>query len=158
MEPVCAWRSQRIREGDTHVSTGRPFISTQFVHFDLVDLLGVVHNAQYFFLFERARTDWIQSHGLWYGSPEFDWPYYVVRNEIDYLAPIFGGVEIDVSVQIDKIGRTSATFHHLIATPDGQKAAEGRTIVVRVDPDSKIPIPWTDRFRRLAESIKRDDP
>src|SRR5688500_14636780 len=75
----------------------RVFISRQRIHFDLVDLMGVVHNAAYLVLFERARTDWIQSHGLWYGSPDFDWPYYVVRNEVDYLAPIQGGDEVKVS-------------------------------------------------------------
>ena len=129
------------------------FVSRQRIHFDLVDLMGVVHNAAYLLLFERARTDWIQSHGLWYGSPDFDWPYYVVRNEVDYLAPISGGGEVSVTVAIEKLGKTSATFAHTITTGDGINAAAGKTTVVRIDPESKRPIPWTDRFRTLAESV-----
>src|SRR5687768_8154770 len=129
------------------------FISRQRIHFDLVDLMGVVHNAAYLVLFERARTDWIQSHGLWYGSPDFDWPYYVVRNEVDYLAPILGGDEVEVSVSVGKIGQTSATFAHVITTGDGTKAAEGRTTVVRIDPETKRPLRWSDRFREMAESL-----
>ena len=128
-------------------------MSEQRIYFDLVDMMGVVHNAAYLLLFERARTDWIQSHGFWYGSPEFDWPYYVVRNEVDYLAPIAGGDEVKVSVAIEKLGATSATFHHEVFTGDGIRAAQGRTVVVRIDPDSKRPIPWSDGFRELATGI-----
>ncbi len=129
------------------------FISRQRIHFDLVDLMGVVHNAAYLVMFERARTDWIRSHDLWYGSPDFDWPYYVVRNEVDYLAPIVGGDEVSVSVAVEKLGQTSATFAHTITTGDGTKASAGRTVVVRIDPESKRPIQWTDEFRMMAESI-----
>lgn len=130
------------------------FVSRQRIHFDLVDMMGVVHNAAYLLLFERARTDWIQSHDLWYGSPDFDWPYYVVRNEVDYLAPIAGGDEVTVTVAVAKLGKTSATFTHTITTGNGIRAAKGQTTVVRIDPESKRPIPWTDRFRALTESIK----
>ena len=129
------------------------FTSRQRIHFDLVDLMGVVHNAAYLVLFERARTDWIQSHGLWYGAPDFDWPYYVVRNEVDYLAPILGGDEVSISVAVEKIGQTSASFVHTITTGDGAEAASGRTVVVRIDPESKRPMRWTDRFREMADSI-----
>jgi acyl-CoA thioester hydrolase len=131
----------------------KPFISRQRIHFDLVDLMGVVHNAAYVTLFERARTDWIMSHGLWYGSPDFDWPYYVVRNEIDYLAPILGGDEVSVTVAIEKLGTSSATFGHTITTGDGVRASNGRTTIVRIDPETKRPIPWTERFRSLARGI-----
>jgi acyl-CoA thioester hydrolase len=105
-------------------------------------------------LFERARTDWIQSHGLWYGAPEFDWPYYVVRNEVNYLAPIVGGNEVSVTVAVEKIGQSSATFAHTVTTEEGIPAADGKTVIVRIDPESKRPIPWTDRFRAMADSIR----
>jgi acyl-CoA thioester hydrolase len=129
------------------------YISRQRIHFEMVDLMGVVHNAAYVTLFERARTDWIMSHGLWYGSADFDWPYYVVRNEIDYLAPIIGGDEVAVTVAVEKLGTTSATFVHSITTGDGIRASIGRTTIVRIDPGTKRPIPWTARFRALAKEI-----
>jgi acyl-CoA thioester hydrolase len=132
------------------------FVSRQRIYFDLVDLMGVVHNAAYLLLFERARTDWIQSHGFWYGSPDFDWPYYVVRNEVDYHAPITGGDDVTVTVAVEKLGTSSVTFAHEVFTGSGIRAAGGKTVVVRIDPDSKRPVPWSDRFRDLAAGISSE--
>ena len=134
---------------------GHAFISRQRIDFDLIDLMGIVHNAAYLLLFERARTGWIQSLGYWYGSPEFDWPYYVVRNEVNYLAPILGGDEVQILVTIEKLGQTSATFAHTIHTGNGIVAADGKTVVVRIDPETKRPIPWSDQFRSLAGRISQ---
>src|SRR5690349_20616340 len=96
-----------------------PFVSRQRVHFDMLDLLGMLHNAAYLLLFERARTDFWRAHRLSKDLEGFDWPYYEARNEIDYRAPITTEQDVTVTVWVGGLGRSSVTFAHEITTEDG---------------------------------------
>lgn len=127
----------------------KPFISRQKIYFDMLDMLGVLHNARYLLLFERARFDFWQAHGLEIGSPGLDWPYYVVRNEIDYRAPITRIQEVTVTLSVAELGRSSVTLAHEVFQEDGTLAAEGHTTLVRVDPETQRSVPWSDDFRAL---------
>lgn len=135
------------------IGEGQPFVSRQRVYFDMLDLMGMLHNVAYLLLFERARTDYWRSTGVAYGEEGFDWPYVVARNEIDYRASIHTECEVDVSVAVEAIGRTSITFVHTISMLDGAPAARGRCVIVRIDPVSGTPIPWTNAFRRIVAPI-----
>src|SRR5690242_14693410 len=136
------------------VSPSAPYISKQKVHFDMLDLLGIMHNALYLVLFERARTEFWNAIGYGWKEAEADWPYYVARNEINYRAPINTEMEVAVTVTVRALGNSSLTFAHTILLPDGTLAAEGKTVLVRVDNDAHRPMPWSDAFRaRLAPYI-----
>ncbi|MCS6775387.1 MAG: thioesterase family protein [Chloroherpetonaceae bacterium] len=126
-----------------------PFISRQRIHFDMLDMLGVLHNAHYLLLFERARFDFWHAQGLQIGAPGLDWPYYVARNEINYRAPITRIQEVTVTLQVTHLGRSSATLGHAVYQDDGTLAAEGHTTLVRVDPKTRRAIPWSGEFRAL---------
>lgn len=132
-----------------------PFISHQKIYFDMLDMLGVLHNSRYLLLFERARFDFWQEHGLEIGSSGFDWPYYVVRNEINYRAPIMRIQEITVTVRVAELGRSSVTLAHEVFQEDGTLAAEGRTTLVRVDPETQRPIAWSADFRALLSAYRK---
>jgi YbgC/YbaW family acyl-CoA thioester hydrolase len=99
-----------------------PFVSRQRVHFDMLDLLGMLHNAAYLLLFERARTDFWRAHGLSKNVEGLDWPYYVARNEIDYRAPITTEQEVSVTVWVSGMGRSSVTFAHEVFTEEGVRS------------------------------------
>jgi acyl-CoA thioester hydrolase len=125
------------------------FTSKQTVHWDMLDLMGILHNAAYPLLFERARTEFWRSLGFGrYGDPEFDWPYLVARNEVNYRAPITKDEVVDVKVFVEAIGRTSMTIGHEVYREDGVLSADGRTVLVRIDPTSSKPIPWSDSLRQ----------
>ena len=94
-----------------------PFTSKQRVNWDMLDLMGVLHNAAYLLLFERARTELWRSLGAKYGSDGFDWPYLVVRNEVNYRAPIESDQLVDVTVGVSKLGRTSITWGKRPSSP-----------------------------------------
>jgi acyl-CoA thioester hydrolase len=131
-------------------SEGRDFISRQQVRWDMMDPLGVLHNAVYLLLFERARTDFWRALGIdGYGAEGLDWPFYVVRNEINYRASINREQELEVTVRIARMGTSSLTFAHTVRTQDGRLSADGQTVIVRTDPLTQRPIPWSDAFRRL---------
>lgn len=117
----------------------------------MLDLMGVLHNAAYLLLFERARTDLWRSLGTMYGGEELDWPYLVVRNEINYRAPIRSDQEVQVTVEVSKLGRSSIEFSHRIYRVDGILAADGSTVIVRVDAETRSKsVPWSDAFRNLV--------
>ena len=133
------------------------FVSRQRVFWDMLDLLGVLHNAAYLLLFERARTDFWRSLGIeGYGGEGLDWPFLVVRNEIDYRASVRSEQDVDVSVRVDRLGRSSITFGHAIRTVDGTTVADGKTVIVRIDAESQRPVPWSDRFRAMISSHIRE--
>ena len=128
-----------------------PFVSSQMVYWDQLDLMGVLHNGAYPNLMERARTAFWRHCGVTgYGDPKFDWPYMVARNEVDYKSPIRTEQKISVTVFIWRIGSSSITFGHEILAEDGSLAATGSTVLVRVDPETERPIPWSDAFREMV--------
>jgi YbgC/YbaW family acyl-CoA thioester hydrolase len=134
-------------------TTRHQFRSEQLVHYDMTDLTGVLHNTAYLLLFERARTHFWRSHGLSPGVPGFDWPFVVVRNEIDYQLPIEGNASVVVSCEIERVTTSAVTFAHSIALSDGRLAATGKTILVRVDANTRRSLPWSDATRQLFSTI-----
>lgn len=137
-----------------------PFVSRQRVYWDMLDLLGVLHNAAYILLFERARTDFWRSLGIaGYGGEGMDWPYLVARNEVNYRAAIRAEQEVAVYVWVAALGTSSLTFGHEVHAEDGALVADGRTVLVRIDVETRRPTPWSSRFRALLEPhIRADQP
>jgi acyl-CoA thioester hydrolase len=133
------------------------FTSIQPVFWDQLDALGVLHNAHYILLIERARTEFWRSLGVkGYGEENFDWPYYVVRNEVNYRMPILGECKARVTVSIRRVGNASLTFVHEIYREDGALAAEASTVIVRTSSETQRPIPWSDGFRALVAPFVRE--
>lgn len=124
------------------------FETHQQVYFDMLDLLGILHNAAFILLFERGRTDfWRALFSASELRTSADWPVLVARNEINYHAPITGAIEVRVAVFVSAIGQTSVTFGQEVYLPDGTLSADGRTVMVHVDPQTRRPAPWSDGFR-----------
>lgn len=140
-----------------HNTNPTPFLSRQKIRFDMLDMLGVLHNARYLLLFERARFELWESSGLEIGSPSLDWPYYVVRNEINYRAPITRIQEVTVTLRVAELGRSSVTLAHQVMQDDGTLAADGQTTLVRVDPTTGRSTPWSESFRALLAAYHIPD-
>jgi YbgC/YbaW family acyl-CoA thioester hydrolase len=66
---------------------------------------------------------------------------------IEYLRPLRFWDEIEVSVRVEEVGRTSVTYGFDI-TRDGERAAEGRVVAVLIDGDG-APRAWPEDDRRL---------
>lgn len=128
---------------------GNTFISKQMVYWDMLDLLGVLHNARYVVMFERARFDFWSHLGVGPEAPGFDWPYVVAHNEVNYRSAIRTEQEVTVTVAVRHIRNSSVTFVHRVIDAQGALSADGTTTLVRVDAESYRPIPWSDSFRNL---------
>ena len=82
------------------------------VYFQDTDAGGVVYHASYVNFFERARTEWLRTHGYTNTSlmKEFGMVFVVRSLKLDYLKPAQLDDLVDVSAQIREIGRSRITL------------------------------------------------
>lgn len=123
------------------------------VYFDDLDPYRILHNARYLLLFERTLGSFWMDLGMGaLQDPDNPDNFHFVRtNEIEYLSPVRGVGRVRVRVWIRKLGRTSLTFgFRLMPMDEDTVHARGSRTIVRIDPDSQRPVPWTDAFRELV--------
>ena len=146
----------------TRTVTGAPAVpyghaAPTLVHFDDLDAMGVLHNARYAVLVERAITTWWGERGVSFagGRPTTPDAFNVVREfGITYHAPVRGTVEIAIHFWIEHIGRSSADYRFRVVSLDGEMLyAEGRRLAICLDPSTMRPAPWSDRGRELAAAL-----
>jgi acyl-CoA thioester hydrolase len=130
------------------------------VYFDDLDAFQILHNARYLLLFEHAIGSFWRHLG-WAGALDFNSnpdQYHLVRsNSIEYLRPVVGTGDVRVRVWVEKLGRTSLTFGLRVMPLDQDiEHATGRRVIVRVDPESKLPTPWSDSFRTAMAPYRSD--
>ena len=121
------------------------------VYFDDLDPFEILHNARYLLLFERTIGQFWHKLG-WGGTLDAqrnpDQFHLVRANTVEYLRPIMGVGDVRVRLEILRLGRTSLTFGFRIMPLDEDlEHATGTRTIVRVDPESRRPVPWTDEFR-----------
>lgn len=129
------------------------------IHFDDLDAMGIVHNARYPVLLERALSPYWQARGHGYADGRMTSPdvFHAVREfSITYLVPIRGTGEIGVHFWIEQLGQTSATYGFRFQSRDGETVyAEGKRAIVRLDPATLRPTAWTDAARAVATTLSR---
>ena len=108
-------------------------------------MMGHVNHAVYFTYMEQARLAWYHTLG---GAEAFPGvSTIVVHAECDYRAPAFVHEEIDITVTLAQIGRTSITAAYAIRNAaTGALLAEGKTVSVTVDPVAHKPVPVPAAF------------
>ena len=118
------------------------------VYFDDLDSFHILHNARYLLLFERTLgAFWME---LFQGgfNDEADRFHFVRANHIEYNTPVDGVGRVRVRVWVEKLGRTSLTFgFRIMPMHQDLDHAVGSRTVVRVDPQTKRPVPWSSGFR-----------
>lgn len=129
------------------------------VHFDDLDALGLLHNARCPLLVERAWSAYWHERGFRY---EGDWAAAgdactAVRElRIGYERPVTRAGEYAVHLWLDRLGRTGLTYGFRFCSADGATTyAQGSRVLVRLDPGSLRPAPWSERFRDAARALLR---
>jgi acyl-CoA thioester hydrolase len=125
------------------------------VHFDDLDAMGLVHNARYAVLLERALTGyWApRGHSFAGGRPTSPDVIHAVREfTITYLAPIRGTGTVDVHFWVEKLGETSVVYGFRFLAGDTVHA-EGRRTVVKLDPATLRPAPWSASAREIGSAL-----
>ena len=86
------------------------------VYYEDTDNGGVVYYANYLRFMERARTEWLRSHGIEQDRliREHDILFAVRHVSIDYLAPARFNDQLNVSVDVMSRSRASLTFGQVV--------------------------------------------
>ncbi|MER7924723.1 MULTISPECIES: thioesterase family protein [unclassified Streptomyces] len=141
----------------TAVSHGRLVPVT--VHFDDLDALGMLHNARYPLLVERAWTELWQEHGVRFDG---DWAAagdacnVVKELLISYEAPVTRPGPYAVHLWLDRLGTTGLTYGFRFCSADGTTTyATGTRVLVRLDAGTLRPAPWSEAFRTVGRTLLR---
>ncbi|MFG2360423.1 acyl-CoA thioesterase [Streptomyces mirabilis] len=130
------------------------------VHFDDLDALGLLHNARYPVMVERAWTalwndqGFLAYEGDWEAAGDFCNAVKELR--ISYEAPINRPGEYAVHLWLERLGNTGVTYGFRFCSADGALTyAHGTRVLVRLDAATLRPTPWSDRFRAVGRDLLR---
>jgi acyl-CoA thioester hydrolase len=130
------------------------------VHFDDLDAMGILHNARYGVLMERALVHWWTERGVYFSNGRLTTPdaFNAVREyAITFHQPVRGTGEISVHFWLESMGTTSADYRFRVTSTDGSTVfAEGRRVNVRLDPATMRPAPWTEQGRAIGAALLRE--
>jgi acyl-CoA thioester hydrolase len=133
------------------MALGIPFRSVQRVYFDDLDALNILHNVRFLLFTERARGELFHALGFRWEDDLAVNPdkYHVVAaHEIRYVAPVRGEGELSVEIQPVHLGSSSAILDAKVKARHGELVhASSTTRLVRLDPTTQRPCPWSERFR-----------
>ena len=91
------------------------------VYYEDTDTGGVVYYANYLKFFERARSEWLRYAGIAQQElTEQEHVMFVVKNAtIDYHAPAKLDDQLEISVQVEKLGKASVNFYQEVHRATG---------------------------------------
>ncbi|MDP9866884.1 MULTISPECIES: acyl-CoA thioesterase [Streptosporangium] len=127
------------------------------IHFEDLDAMGVVHNARYVLLLERALSGYWAEHGWAFDPtrPHFAEIFFVVREfSITYHVPISTVGTAAVHFWVEHLGTTSVVYGFRVLSADhGVVHAEGRRVQVRLDPATLRPSPMSPALRESIQPL-----
>ena len=128
-----------------------PFRSVQHVYFDDLDALNILHNVRFLLFTERARGELFDALGFHWEDDLAANPdkfHVVAAHAIKYLVPVRGLGDLVVLLTPTHLGRSSFVLSARLESFHGSTLhAECTTRLVRLDPETNKPCPWSDRFR-----------
>jgi acyl-CoA thioester hydrolase len=110
------------------------------VYYEDTDCGGVVYYANYLKYFERARTHFLETHGLSVATLQQEgMEFRVTRAELAYRSPATYGETLLVETTVAADRRISLTFSHIIRERTSTRViVEGSATIVTVDPTGKM--------------------
>ena len=118
------------------------------VYFQDTDAGGVVYHASYVNFMERARTEWLRSHG--YSNAdllrEFGVMFVVRSLKLDYLRPALLDDMLEVTAQVADIGRSRLTLRQTVRRGE-ELLTEGEVHLVCVSKETFKPVGVPEALR-----------
>lgn len=114
-----------------------------------LDAFQHVNNSTFMTYLEEARIRWFESLGEPWMSETF--APLVAAVQMNYRLPIPYPARVVVELFADRVGSTSVTVGHRIASDDGTVLyADGHVVMVWIDRASGRPTPLPEGVRRVA--------
>jgi acyl-CoA thioester hydrolase len=119
------------------------------VYFQDTDAGGVVYHANYVNFMERARTEWLRSHGYSNAGMMMELGVmFVVRSiKLDYLKPAKLDDLLMVTAQVKEMGRSRLNLLQTV-TRDGVLLTEGEVHLVCVKAENFKPVSVPEVMRK----------
>ncbi|MFC3715229.1 acyl-CoA thioesterase [Luteimonas soli] len=114
-----------------------------------LDAFNHVNNSNFMTYLEEARIRWFESLDEEWVTEET--APLLAAVQMNYRVPIPYPAEVIVELFADRVGNTSVTVGHTIASADGATLyADGHVVMVWIDRASGRPTPLPDSVRRAA--------
>ncbi|MBW3564858.1 MAG: acyl-CoA thioesterase [Acidobacteria bacterium] len=137
------------------------FSTSSLVHFDELDPFQMLHNSRYAAHVERATVELFRSLGYTWKRDSSENPdqMHVVRDfRIEFLSPAGPGA-MEIRLWVERLGTTSCVYGFGCYSADGRTLhARGTRAIVKLDPDTRTPIPWSESFREAHRALLKDLP
>ena len=113
------------------------------VYYEDTDAGGVVYHANYLKFMERARTEWLRSHGIEQDRLREKQRilFAVSRMSVEYLTPARFNERLVVSVKIQKLGRASMNLVQEVTREACELLCIGRVRLACLDVSTLRPRP-----------------
>jgi len=117
-----------------------------------LDAFNHVNNSNFMTYLEEARIRWFDSLGeAWLTDTVAP---LLAAVQMNYRVPIPYPARVAVELFADRVGTTSVTLGHRIASEDGATVyADGHVVIVWIDRASGRPTALPDAVRRVAEGV-----
>ena len=122
------------------------------IYFDDLDLMGIMHNARYAVLIERAIAAYWTRLGFPFDSSKG--LLAVAEFTITYRVPVSRVGPIGVEFWVERLGRSSCVYGYRVVSVDGSVThADGTRVMIQLDPITRRPAPWPSDTREVAEGL-----
>lgn len=122
------------------------------VRFSDLDVLGHVNNSVYLTYFESARVYYFKC----LLATDWNWEtdsVVLVKNEVEYIRPIFLHDVPEVEIYTERIGSKSFTFGYNIRV-NNVLCSKGFSTLVAYDVETKSTVPIKQRMLEVLEKLK----
>lgn len=111
------------------------------------DIYNHVNQANYHVLLEDVRASYV------FSLLSRDFSFVIARVELDYRREVpFGETEVEVGMEVTRVGRSSFVLQQAIWRMDGVLAAEGPATFVAWDPERRGSRPLTEEQKSILEA------
>lgn len=126
------------------------------IYYEDTDAGGIVYNANYVKFLERCRTEWLRSLGVEQDVLLDRGIAFVVRRiELDFIKPAKFNDMIEVSAEVEKLGRASLVFSQkILDASDGALLASASVKIGCVDLGCMKPIAMPAEIKEIIEKWK----
>ena len=116
-----------------------------------LDAFNHVNNSTFLTYLEEARIRWFDSIGEDWVTDEF--APLLAAVQLNYRQPVPYPSEVVVELYVDRVGTSSITIGHAIASADGKTLyCDGHVVAVWIDRASGRPCPLPEGIRKAVEA------
>jgi 4-hydroxybenzoyl-CoA thioesterase len=128
------------------------FTARRMIQFHHCDPAGIVFYPQFFYILSEVKEEFL----IHIGQPMYKmineqrigWP--MVKLETEFKRPSRYGDQVDIDIQLFKLGGTSIGLQYTLRGPEGERLV-AKTIIVLTHLDTGKPVPMNEGLRAALE-------